>query len=58
MIDRTARRYGKWPHQVLELDGFQQGLAALCMERAGKRLGTQLRASKGAIPAVAVVVEP
>ena len=31
MVDRLARTYGKWPHEVLELDTEQQNFAVLCM---------------------------
>ena len=33
LVDALARRAGKWPHEVLELDAWQLGLAILCLEQ-------------------------
>ena len=32
-VDALARRYGHWPHEVLDLDAYQMGLACLCLEQ-------------------------
>ena len=33
LVDALARRYGPWPHEVLDLDAYQIGLACLCLEQ-------------------------
>lgn len=33
-IDAIARRYGKLPHEVLDLDPWQLGLAFQCVQQA------------------------
>ena len=33
LVDAVARRYGVLPHQVLDLDAWQLGLAVLCLDQ-------------------------
>lgn len=45
-IDAIARRYGKWPHEVLLLDPFELALAGLCLQGAAKRAAERARAAR------------
>jgi hypothetical protein len=43
-LAQLAEAYGRWPHEVLELDAFQEGLALACLEL---RLDNAIRMAKG-----------
>ena len=50
-VDALARRYGKWPHQVLELTPFELGLASQCAmagwEKRGEVIERMQQQTKG-----------
>ena len=49
MIDGLAKRYGRWPHEVLDLSAEELTLAVLCGEVAASDLNKRLRRSKGMV---------
>ena len=57
-MDAVARRYGKWPHEVLDLDAWQLGLAVLCRDQhdaTRAQLVQRIVSNKGMVfPAVLV----
>ena len=34
ILDTLARRYGRFPHEVLDLDLYEMGLALMCYQEA------------------------
>lgn len=62
-IDAIARRYGILPHQVLDLDPWEMGLARVCVQQAANTAAQTVermsRQGGGLIPTpVPVVVIP
>lgn len=42
-MDRLAKRYGKWPHEVLELPPYELSLAMLCAHAGRERAANEVR---------------
>lgn len=51
-----AHRYGKWPHEYLELDMFQQGMAMQCTRARDAQNAEDLNRAKSRGPFTPVVV--
>lgn len=52
----TARRYGKWPHELLELEPWQEGLAVLCTIRAAIQTAANIEQAKLVFPTVSMEI--
>ena len=47
-LDQVAKRYSKWPHEILDLEPWQEALAVLCLANAQLRTAENVqRASAG-----------
>ena len=55
LVDALAKRYGKWPHEVLALDPEQLGYALACAQQAD---ATRSQMVERVHPFPVVIVEP
>ena len=53
-VHRIAKTYGKWPHEVLNLEPFELAIAEACIQQADAT--TALNIMSGAVPVASVVV--
>lgn len=49
LVDGLARRYGRWPHEVLDLSPEDLTLAVMCGELAARDLNKRIRQAKGMV---------
>lgn len=55
MIDAIARCYGKLPHEIMDLDPYQMGIALLCYQTGTANRASVAARSDGAIFPVVVM---
>lgn len=54
IVDRIARRYGRLPHEVLDLTPYQLGIALVCVQAATEATATRARAGGMVFPVLSV----
>lgn len=58
LVDGLAKRYGKWPHEVLDLDPYQLSVALICAKAGqgfARGLQDRIERNRGVVFPVAVV---